>query len=118
MAQEIGEYRGPGSLTARVGGGRHPADAPGSRLAFGADKPDGDELVPVEGADRECGHRLMGRELVEALVRSQHRLAQGASLLSRYWPYEKLWHRMDARRGAAAVAAYWKISVVQSPPGR
>ena len=83
VAHERVEDRRAGAAAARPGRRRHPADAPRAGLALGPDQADRDEVVALEGAERDRAGRLVVGQVLDRQVRPQHGLAQRAGQGSR-----------------------------------
>jgi hypothetical protein len=104
VADQLGEHR---STESPAAGGRdrgHAPDPPGPGLPVREDEADGQELLPVEGADREAGRRLAACHLLERLVRAEDRLAERPGGLERHDPDDGVWHEGNgSKRGNQAV---------------
>jgi predicted nucleic acid-binding protein len=96
VADQLGEHR---STESPAAGGRdrgHAPDPPGPGLPVGEHEADGQELLPVEGADRVGGRRLAACHLLERLVRAEDRLAERPGGLERHDPDDGVWHEGNA----------------------
>jgi hypothetical protein len=105
------EHRPAVTATAHGGVCRHSAHAPRSGRAVGRDEADGEQLLTAERAYRVSVVRLVRGDLLDALVRAQDRLAQGARLLDR--------DLLRPRQSASTVSRnvrprFWRIGTASS----
>ncbi len=95
VTDQLLEDRSAEATASRIRCGRHRADAPRSGRALGGYEADGEQALAFEGRDWIDAGRLIASQLLEALVRAQHRLTQRARVLD--------WNLTDDRAAHARI---------------